>query len=78
MKKTRLTKRKRIALCYAESAELEFQAKNHRSYARNGAKTQEEKDWHLGAALYKEAQARGYLKLAAKIEQEPTKSKKKK
>lgn len=64
-----LTAKQKIRICWAEAGELEFQAKNHRAYAQNGAKTQEEKDWHLGAALYKEAQARGYMKLAERIKQ---------
>lgn len=67
-KVARVTTKQKIAICWSEAGELQFQAKNHRAYAQNGAKNQEEKEWHLAAALYKEAQARGYINLAAKFE----------
>lgn len=71
-KHKRLTKKQKIQFCLSEAGELQFQAKNHRSYAQNGAKNKDEKTWHLNAALYKEAQARGYFKFIEKLEDKTT------
>jgi len=64
----RLTRKRKIAMCYAEAGELRFQARGHRALALNGL--EEERSAHLQMALYKEAQARDYMKLAIELSEE--------